>query len=71
MDICTGRQTYPAYVLNLSCPPSKYDITFESTKTYVEFEVVLFTTHIFIGYGESFSLINIFFDAKLQYPCEI
>jgi hypothetical protein len=59
MDICTWRQAYPAYVLNLSCPPSKYDITFKSAKTYVKFEAVFpSTTHIFIGHGELFSLTN-------------
>lgn len=35
-----GRRRYPAFVLNLSCQPSDYDITFEATKTYVEFKVL-------------------------------
>ncbi|XP_059437767.1 DNA mismatch repair protein MLH3 isoform X3 [Corylus avellana] len=31
-------QAYPAYILNLSCPRSLYDLTFEPSKTYVEFK---------------------------------
>ncbi|KAJ7953230.1 DNA mismatch repair protein MLH3 [Quillaja saponaria] len=31
-------QAYPAFVLNLSCPRSLYDLTFEPSKTYVEFK---------------------------------
>lgn len=29
----------PSYILNLDCPCSEYDITFEPTKSYVEFKV--------------------------------
>ncbi|KAM7529497.1 hypothetical protein LguiB_032907 [Lonicera macranthoides] len=31
-------QTYPAYILNLSCPRSQYDLTFDPSKTSVEFK---------------------------------
>lgn len=31
-------QAFPAYVLNLSCPQSFYDLNFEPAKTYVEFK---------------------------------
>ncbi|KAF2291688.1 hypothetical protein GH714_028137 [Hevea brasiliensis] len=31
-------QAYPAYILNLSCPLALYDLTFEPSKTYVEFK---------------------------------
>lgn len=31
-------QAYPAYILNLCCPQSLYDLTFEPSKTYVEFK---------------------------------
>ncbi|KAK7816296.1 dna mismatch repair protein mlh3 [Quercus suber] len=31
-------QAYPAYILNLICPRSLYDLTFEPSKTYVEFK---------------------------------
>ncbi|KAK2657642.1 hypothetical protein Ddye_010694 [Dipteronia dyeriana] len=31
-------QAYPAYILNLSCPQSLYDLTFEPSKTYVVFK---------------------------------
>ncbi|KAK0604478.1 hypothetical protein LWI29_015995 [Acer saccharum] len=31
-------QAYPAYILNLSCPRSLYDLTFEPSKTYVVFK---------------------------------
>ncbi|PQQ15315.1 DNA mismatch repair protein MLH3 isoform X1 [Prunus yedoensis var. nudiflora] len=31
-------QSLPAYFLNLSCPRSFYDLTFEPSKTYVEFK---------------------------------
>nr|XP_011461560.1 PREDICTED: DNA mismatch repair protein MLH3 isoform X2 [Fragaria vesca subsp. vesca] len=31
-------QAFPVYVLNLSCPHSFYDLTFEPSKTYVEFK---------------------------------
>ncbi|XP_065856516.1 DNA mismatch repair protein MLH3 isoform X2 [Euphorbia lathyris] len=31
-------QACPAYVLNISCPRSLYDLTFEPSKTYVEFK---------------------------------
>lgn len=37
-------QTYPAFILNISCPRSFYDLTFEPSKTYVEFKVILFST---------------------------
>jgi len=40
LDTSSGRQAYPAFILNLSCQLSDYDITFEATKTYVEFKVV-------------------------------
>ena len=32
-------QAFAAYVLNLSCPRIFYDLTFEPSKTYVEFKV--------------------------------
>eukprot|EP00897_Mesotaenium_endlicherianum_P010818 jgi/Mesen1/9765/ME000007S09832 len=32
------KVAHPAFVLNLSCPLSQYDITFEASKTYVEFK---------------------------------
>ena len=35
-------QAYPAYILNLICPRSLYDLTFEPSKTYVEFKVIHF-----------------------------
>ncbi|KAJ0967778.1 hypothetical protein J5N97_024695 [Dioscorea zingiberensis] len=31
-------QTYPAYILNISCPISLYDLTFEPSKTILEFK---------------------------------
>ncbi|XP_043709319.1 DNA mismatch repair protein MLH3 isoform X2 [Telopea speciosissima] len=31
-------QAYPAYILNLCCPRSTYDLTFEPSKTIVEFK---------------------------------
>ncbi|PON82743.1 DNA mismatch repair protein [Trema orientale] len=31
-------QTFPAFILNISCPQSFYDLTFEPSKTYVEFK---------------------------------
>ncbi|XP_008241931.1 PREDICTED: DNA mismatch repair protein MLH3 [Prunus mume] len=31
-------QSLPAYFLNISCPQSLYDLTFEPSKTYVEFK---------------------------------
>lgn len=40
MVTSSNKKAYPAFVLNLSCPLSEYDITFEATKTYVEFKVV-------------------------------
>lgn len=36
-DSCE-RHSYPAYILNLSCPHSSYDITYELSKTMVEFK---------------------------------
>ncbi|XP_024392916.1 DNA mismatch repair protein MLH3 isoform X3 [Physcomitrium patens] len=38
LDTSLGKAAYPAFVLNLSCELSEYDITFEATKTYVEFK---------------------------------
>lgn len=32
-------QTNPSYILNLSCPSSLYDLTFEPSKTSAEFKV--------------------------------
>lgn len=34
-------QPCPAYILNLSCPFSLYDLTFEPSKTHAEFKVML------------------------------
>nr|KJB17475.1 hypothetical protein B456_003G002000 [Gossypium raimondii] len=31
-------QVVPSYIINISCPPSLYDLTFEPSKTYVEFK---------------------------------
>ncbi|XWS33960.1 hypothetical protein CRYUN_Cryun22dG0127500 [Craigia yunnanensis] len=31
-------QVYPSYIVNISCLPYFYDLTFEPSKTYVEFE---------------------------------
>ncbi|TYH78624.1 hypothetical protein ES332_D03G001800v1 [Gossypium tomentosum] len=31
-------QVVPSYIINISCPPSFYDLTFEPSKTYVEFK---------------------------------
>ncbi|XVF18152.1 hypothetical protein REPUB_Repub10bG0187600 [Reevesia pubescens] len=31
-------QVFPSYIMNISCPPSFYDLTFEPSKTYVEFK---------------------------------
>lgn len=36
-DSCE-KHSYPAYILNLSCPHSSYDITYELSKTMVEFK---------------------------------
>ena len=33
------KQMHPAFVLDLTCPLSEYDITFEASKTIVEFNV--------------------------------
>lgn len=33
------KHLFPAFVLNLICPLSEYDITFEASKTLVEFKV--------------------------------
>lgn len=33
-------QVVPSYIINISCPPSFYDLTFEPSKTYVEFKVI-------------------------------
>ncbi|XP_028081915.1 LOW QUALITY PROTEIN: DNA mismatch repair protein MLH3-like [Camellia sinensis] len=41
-------QTYETYILNLSCPRSWYDITFEPSKTSVEFKIVLSGKVIFV-----------------------
>lgn len=32
------KHSYPAYILNLTCPHSSYDITYELSKTMVEFK---------------------------------
>ncbi|XVF16034.1 hypothetical protein REPUB_Repub09cG0206800 [Reevesia pubescens] len=31
-------QVFPSYIVNNNCPPSFYDLTFEPSKTYVEFK---------------------------------
>ncbi|XWS42239.1 hypothetical protein CRYUN_Cryun17cG0151000 [Craigia yunnanensis] len=31
-------QVFPSYIMNIICPPSCYDLTFEPSKTYVEFK---------------------------------
>lgn len=45
-------QTYPTFVLNLSCPRSLYDITFEPSKNFVEFRVTISTSGLLIHYSE-------------------
>ncbi|KAH7431260.1 hypothetical protein KP509_08G039800 [Ceratopteris richardii] len=37
-SLATAKQVYPMYLINLHCPLSTYDITFEATKTAVEFK---------------------------------
>lgn len=32
---------FPSYIMNIICPSSFYDLTFEPSKTYVEFKVIL------------------------------
>lgn len=34
------KQAYLAYMLNICCPHSTYDLTFEPSKTLVEFKVI-------------------------------
>lgn len=45
------KQVYLAYMLNLCCPQSTYDLTFEPSKTLVEFKVIpiSFLTPIYIA----------------------
>lgn len=38
---------YPAYLLNLCCPRSSYDLHFEPSKTTVEFMVIHHILHAF------------------------
>lgn len=38
-DTTSGRHLCPAFVLNMTCALSDYDITFEPSKTLVEFKV--------------------------------
>lgn len=40
-------QAYPVYILNLLCPRSLYDLTFEPSKTSVQFKVVSLAFLIF------------------------
>ncbi|CAK9186998.1 unnamed protein product [Ilex paraguariensis] len=55
-------QTCPTFILNLSCPRSCYDLTFEPSKTSVEFRdwlpILRFieqaVTHFWGSYGDSF-----------------
>lgn len=48
MPSAPSKQVLPAFLLDLSCPLSYYDITFEATKTLVEFKdwssILLFVT---------------------------
>lgn len=53
VDTSLRRRAYPAFVLNLSCQLSDYDITFEATKTYVEFKVLPQFSHIFHRFAAS------------------
>lgn len=34
------NEVYPAYLLNLCCPRSSYDLHFEPSRTIVEFKVI-------------------------------
>ncbi|KAI0502370.1 hypothetical protein KFK09_017318 [Dendrobium nobile] len=59
---CRKRQKtqgYPAYLLNLCCPMSSYDLTFEPSKTMVEFKdwgtVLSFFEQAIIPYWEQFA----------------
>ncbi|PKU73063.1 DNA mismatch repair protein MLH3 [Dendrobium catenatum] len=59
---CRKRQKtqgYPAYLLNLCCPMSSYDLTFEPSKTIVEFKdwgtVLSFFEQAIIPYWERFA----------------
>ncbi|CAM6127895.1 unnamed protein product [Calypogeia fissa] len=51
-QVPSGRHLRPAFVLNLTCPFSDYDITFEAAKTLVEFKdwepVVSFVRNIIL-----------------------
>ena len=57
LDTSLGRRAYPAFVLNLSCQLSEYDISFESTKTYVEFKVRLLFHSMFYHFAASSSIV--------------
>lgn len=63
LDTSLGRRAYPAFILNLSCQLSEYDITFEATKTYVEFKVLRFP-QTFHRFAASLSIV-----AFISYLC--
>lgn len=48
-------QANPAYILNLDCPGSFYDVTFESSKTFVQFKVI----HYFFSKCQSICLSSV------------
>lgn len=52
----TRSQACPAYILNLSCPRSLYDLTFEPSMTCVQFKVVSLAFLIVIIYYMNFLL---------------
>ena len=37
---------YPMFIINITCPPSFYDISFQPDKQHVEFEVMHFISEI-------------------------
>lgn len=41
------NEVYPAYLLNLCCPRSSYDLHFEPSQTIVEFKVIHYTFMLF------------------------
>jgi hypothetical protein len=38
-DVGSSRQLFPEFILQMTCPYSDYDVTFESSKTLIEFKV--------------------------------
>lgn len=62
-------QSYPVYMLNLHCPLSSYDLTFEPSKTVVEFKVTFLFALLCLSKHIVLPVLSILFWSLFKFDC--